>query len=589
MKNRSWIWIAGVLLGMLSPMGISAAPEDSLSTIRKVNLYHSLGQTEAMLRQLEQLDSGGDNPARKRFVAEILQGYGDHYREKGELQPAEAFYQKALQVDSSEWRVFNKLNTLYRHEHAVPMNPAYMVKQFPRLVDNFTPAFLLLNRSVHSLFIAACWVFMVLALVLLLRYFPLAQTDLFRDADWHINKVPLIATVVLLLWPLILGPGWGMIPFLILGFIWVYLDRPEKRGILAGMIVFLLVVLVAGFQQVLDRSYRSEAFSVAHKVFNGESIDQSRLDHLDPELVTIRAFNEYQSGNMETALKLLESTGKEYRAKLKYQLLAGIQHRFANKNEWINNLRQALQLDDKDPVSLNNFTLALLETGNENLLESYAQRYPEIAKLRTRYLQLQEPVLDHHILWRRLFGLGNADVSVAAWLKNWAGALVRFPGVWSLLAFFVYLLLVPHLLSGIGKSTSCSKCGKHIDRKAIHRSYKLCNDCYQLFMIKDVMFLEAKILKEKELSRRRRSQKALALGASLIAPGLNLVVRSRYTLFVLLATPVYYLIAFYWSSRYAFMQKFAAVPLFVALVGVVAVLAYILVNLVALKGEEDGF
>ena len=34
------------------------------------------------------------------------------------------------------------------------------------------------------------------------------------------------------------------------------------------------------------------------------------------------------------------------------------------------------------------------------------------------------------------------------------------------------------------------------------KSHALCDGCYQLFLIKDPIFLEAKILKEKEISRQ---------------------------------------------------------------------------------------
>jgi len=46
--------------------------------------------------------------------------------------------------------------------------------------------------------------------------------------------------------------------------------------------------------------------------------------------------------------------------------------------------------------------------------------------------------------------------------------------------------------------------------------------------------------------------------------------------------------AFFWTTRYAFKETFAAVPLFLQLVGVAAILVYVVINLVAVKGEEDG-
>ena len=162
--------------------------------------------------------------------------------------------------------------------------------------------------------------FLVMSLVLLMRYFPLAQNDLFRDEEWRINWIVLLLSAVLLTWPLVIGPGWGVVPFLIMGFLWVYLERPERRSILIAMIAFLLVVLLAGFQQVLNNSYQSKEFSKTMRVFNGDDLEEKELAGLDNYLMVIRGFNEYEAGNMEKALEILESTGEGFRLKLKYQL-----------------------------------------------------------------------------------------------------------------------------------------------------------------------------------------------------------------------------------------------------------------------------
>ena len=580
--------VGWLFLLMLISMSLPAAVEDSLSCMRKVNLFHTLNQSEKMIAQLQRLDTSGDTLARKHFIANLLEGYGDEYRRRKENTLAEMFYRQVVEVDPQKWKVFNKLNGLYRDDHGIPLHLPATFKQFSRMLRNFTPSFLLLNRILHSLTVAVFWVFMMLALVMLMRYFPLAQTDLFRDDEWRIKWIHLVMTLLLLLWPLAVGIGWWMVPFLILGFLWVYIERPERRSIMLGMAGFLVVILLAGFQQVLDRSYQSKAFSTTMKVFHGQPLEKDELKDLDSQLVVLRAFSQYEAGNMETALDLLESTGEAYRGKLKYQLLAGIQYRFGNITECIANLRLALRVDDKDPVSLNNFTLALLENGNHKLLDSYIQRYPQIRKLKGQYLQLLEPKRNHFLLWRRLFSRGRDSFAVSGFIRSWAHEVLRFPGALALVIFFGYLLLIPKLLGGIGKSISCSKCDKHIDRASIHRSYKLCGECYQLFMIKDVMFLEAKVLKEKELMRKQRFRKAWILLISLFSPGLNLLVRSRHALYFLLATPMFFLMAFFWTARHVFRENLSVIPLFFQLIGALAVLSYVLINLVALKGEEDG-
>ena len=108
-------------------------------------------------------------------------------------------------------------------------------------------------------------------------------------------------------------------------------------------------------------------------------------------------------------------------------------------------------------------------------------------------------------------------------------------------------------------------------------------------MIKDVMFIEAKAIKEKELNRLKRKRKGLIFMGSLVVPGLNLLYSERSTLYLLFSSSVIFFLLLFLTARQAFLSAFGASPLFLSGIGVLAVLGYVLINLFSLRGEEDGF
>jgi hypothetical protein len=141
----------------------------------------------------------------------------------------------------------------------------------------------------------------------------------------------------------------------------------------------------------------------------------------------------------------------------------------------------------------------------------------------------------------------------------------------------------------IGGSTYCSKCSKIIKEASVHKSYKLCDECYQLFLIKDVIFLEAKILKEKELNKKFRKKYTLGLLFSVLIPGLNFTYKERNRLFILLASLFYFLLGFSLIGTFVFTDVFSTAPIILSLIGMLAFLVHFIVNILSIVGDYDGF
>ena len=154
-----------------------------------------------------------------------------------------------------------------------------------------------------------------------------------------------------------------------------------------------------------------------------------------------------------------------------------------------------------------------------------------------------------------------------------------------------YVSLLKRLFPALGQSIFCSKCAKIIKKMSIEQaqSHALCDGCYQLFLIKDPIFLEAKILKEKEIHRQFGIRNSLLLLASLFIPGFILNFKDKGKAFTVLFLVFADVFGFSLFTALNFKGIFGAVPMFLNLIGTAAVLLYLAINVYSLKGHPDGF
>jgi hypothetical protein len=248
----------------------------------------------------------------------------------------------------------------------------------------------------------------------------------------------------------------------------------------------------------------------------------------------------------------------------------------------------ALGLDDSSKIALNNFTMVLLKNNNPDVFRSWAKRYPEIDEYKNKLLSIKEIDLSQVFLWQRLFSLTNQNFNLVNLLKNMLKKFFTLPVVYFIFILMGYVFFIPKLFSQAGISTYCSKCSKIIKESTVHRSYKLCSDCYQLFLIKDVIFLEAKILKEKELAKKSKKKYIIILLFSFLIPGLKLNFSGQNRLFIIFSALFYFLMGYYIVNSVLLKKIFLTSPLLLNFIGFCAMILYFLLNIYVLRGSEDG-
>jgi tetratricopeptide (TPR) repeat protein len=585
MKNK-WLFIF-----LLFCAAVFIFPDENpWGNLKKIHFYDSIKKYDKVLENLERIDCEGIEREEKAKIALDLIKFGDYYFSKGKYEIAEAFYRKVLCLSPEYWYLYNKLETIDRTKGRSFISFKNVFRQLGMILKDFKSSFLLFNGFFNMIFFAGLFVFFLFSIILFIRYFKLAGNDLLIDAYGNFLMKKLIFTILILLWPLLVLSGWMIYPFLITGFLWVYLNENEKKAISYFLILLVILAALYGMNLMLERSARDENFKIIQRVYNGHLFEREDYQKFDNELKVAQAFSYYENKQYGAALEILLSTSEEYKNKLKYDLIGNIYYKSADFNESINYYNESLRLDDKDNITLNNFTLSLLKNGDESVFSSYAQRYPEIDDYKKTVSTLKEvKIFPASFLWKRLLSFSSEHFRLERFLRGLLIEFMKCPIIYYILVFIIYIFGIKRFSPVLGGSTYCTKCSRIIKEASIHKSYKLCDECYQLFMIKDVIFLEAKILKEKELRKKFNKKYAIGLIFSFLIPGLTLNLKERNRLFILLSIIFYLLFGFSIFSAFIFTEIFLTAPMILNLIGMLAVIFYFLINLFSVLGGYDGF
>jgi hypothetical protein len=349
------------------------------------------------------------------------------------------------------------------------------------------------------------------------------------------------------------------------------------------------MTLLNAFNRYLERSLQSPGFQTVQGVYAGELFPESRYGRFDNELKVMQAYAYYNRHKPDTAQDILQATGSGYLSTLKLNLLGNIYLEKGNMAQSIQYYRQSLSIDNHNPVTLRNFAQALTKNNDPDLFGFYQKNYPEIQNYKGHPAVIQAARPPNAILWRRLLNFSWQEFHAWNFVSSLAIEFFKFPILLACLLMLVYTTLLKKMAPHLGQSTFCNKCAKIIRKKSIEQAHPLCEDCYQLFLIKDPIFLEAKIIKEKEISRRIGFQYALHLAASLVVPGYCLNFKDRHVAFTFACLAFVSVFGLYLFNALAFKGFFGTVPMFVHFIGMLAVVFYLAINAFSLRGIDHGF
>ncbi|MBN2399750.1 MAG: hypothetical protein JXI33_05345 [Candidatus Aminicenantes bacterium] len=578
------------LVGLVLFGSFSMAATNPWSNLKKIYICDSSADIPAVMENLAEINVLELSPAEKAELLKKLNELGDRYFQKRNFPLAQAFYQKILQLSPREnWPLFNKLQKIYRLKGNPLWNFKNIGRQLSLVIEDFSASFLLLNNFFNILFFSSLLLFYLTIAVMFLKYFKLVTHDFILGGNTRFETKKLIILLILLLWPLLFLGGWGYYPFLFCGFMWVYFDHDERLNIKRIVAIILFMTLIGSINNYLEKSLQSPGFQTIKNVFAGHLYPETSYSKFDNELKVMQACAYYNQHQLDTALDILHSTRNNFKSILKFNLLGNTYFKKGNFGQSIQFYRQSLSLDDQNKVTLKNFTLALLKNDNPESIEFYLKNYPEIQIYRDKITVLQAVKIPETILWKRLLNFSRKNFNILNFSLNILVEFFKFPILLACLFMFVYISLLKRLLPNLGQSTFCNKCAKIIKKKSVEQSHALCEDCYQLFLIKDPIFLEAKIIKEKEINRKSRFKYYFSMIASLAIPGFCMNFKNKNLVFTSTFLVFFNVFGFYLFSALTFKNFFGTIPMFINFIGMMAIIFYLVINIYSLRGENHGF
>jgi tetratricopeptide (TPR) repeat protein len=579
-----------LLIALTLPASFSWAAANPWGNLKKIYFFSVSGDVFEVKKNLAQLDAQALTAGEKNGLQQKLNELGDRYYQKKDYSLAAAFYQKILSISpQNAWPIYNKLEKINKEKGKLFWNLKNVGRQLWLIGHDFNSSFLLLNTLFNVLFFSSLFLFYVTSAVMFSKYFKLAANDFILGADSRFLLKKLILLLILLLWPMAVLGGWGFYPFLFCGFLWFYFKHDERVKIkrIIGMILFF--TLLNSFNLYLEKSLKSPGFQMVKKIFAGQLFSETTYNHFDNELKVMQAYAYYSQHRPDMALDVLQATGSNYKSTLKFNLLGDIYFEKENFTQSIQFYRQSLNLDDQNKVTLKNFTLALLKNNDPELFKFYSKNYPEIQVYKDKVLALQQAKLPERILWKRLLNFSWQDFHIWNLLSNVIVEFLKFPLLLAILIMAIYISLLKKFSPALGHSTFCNKCATIIKKMSIEKAHTLCDDCYQLFLIKDSIFLEAKILKEKEINRQLKFKYLIAMIFSLFIPGFYLNLKNRSNFFTYSFWIFFNIFAFSLFTALTFKNCFGTVPMFVNMIGILAVILYLAINAYSLRSDDNGF
>jgi len=579
-----------LLIGMVLVSATAPAAVNPWSNLKKIHLYDSGANIAAVKENLAQLDVQALSTAEKIDLLQELNELGDRHFQKKNYSLAEAFYQKILLLSPEDsWPLYNKLEKIRSRQGHRLWNFKYSGRQFGLVIRDFSSTFMIFNIFFNVLSFSSLLLFFLTVIVLFLKYFKLVTHDFILSGNSIFRNKKLVYLLILLLWPLLFLGGWGYYPFLFCGLMWFYFDHDERSNIKRIIVIILITTLTSSISNYLEKSLQSPGFQTIKNIYAGHLYPEPVYSRFDNETKVMQAYAYYSQHQKDTALDILQSTGNNFNSILKLNLLGNIYLEKDNITQSIQFYRQSLSQDNQNQVTLQNFTLALLENDNPDSFDFYSKSYPEIQKYKGKVKVPLTSRLPDEFLWKRLLSFSSNNFNVLNFLSHITVEFLKFPILLACLFMFVYVSLLKKLLPDLGQSTFCNKCSKIIKKKSLEQAHALCEDCYQLFLIKDPIFLEAKIIKEREIHRKSKFKYSMSLIVSLFIPGFFLNFKNKSNVFTVTFLVFSNCFGLYLFSALAFKGFVGSVPMFINFIGMVALILYVAINTYSLSGEDHGF
>lgn len=568
---------------------VNANENSEINRIEKIQYFFYSGKLNKAAELIKEFDLTPYFGKEKDLILRKFKSIGDMLIENGNTDLADIVFKKIQKENPGYWQIGNSLEKSKRTKGRGFYSIGNAFAQFTHLLKNFEAKLLFYEITTGSIFLSGILLFFITSIYLFVRNFKLASTDFFIDDNGDLQKVKVFLAFGLLFWPIIFLSGWASYPFLFAGFFWVYMNSAEKRMILIQIVIIIIGALFFSFHNFISSVATSNDIEIAKNIMSGRLYSKKEYKLFSNDLKVLQAYAFFKNKNYEKSIDMLLSTGEGYQNLLKLNLMGNIYFRSDNIEKSLKYLKTALEIDEKNKTALYNFALVLSKQENAKVFKSYAKRYPPLVKLKKTVGIIKDPFLEQNFLWKRLMNNSGKSENFIKFISEIIKNFFKIPVIYFSFVFLLYIFLIKRIFPELGRSEFCKKCGKIIDKSQSVKANNYCEQCYELFQLKDVVFMEAKIGREEEIKRKSIKRKIVFLIFSILLPGFVLLENKKMIRFSILSYVYLTLFIFSFSSVFYFKKIFGLYPIYLNLLIILVALLYMTINLFSIKGDGNGF
>ncbi len=529
-KNR-FFFIIFLLFFLLIINGNLISSESSEYSEIWFKFYYTAqkGDTSDAIKIIDELSNAKIKKNYKIEVLYLIWNYSLDLIKDGNYKEGIAYLEKLSNKFKKNWKLSDDIAALkIKHYDLI----GGLKNNFKELVNISKNDFILIfSPLIKSILLSLLLSFIIFILYNYIENFKLIFNDVGGNSPYT-----LLFIMFLLLTP-IFYLGIFYIPFGLAGIVIFYFSKKEKNLLLIFYISFFLIFIVYEVSTLLDSIVDNPSYQTIIRLNSGlyqdgelKKAESLYYKNRDEQLGMVIALTYYNDNKLFDAKKILEKMNKNSNTdEIRYLLLGNIYYKVGFFSLARDMYNKALLLNPNDPILNHNLGILLIKI---NQIES-AQKFLKIA--RDKGVEKEDEII-MKIPYPNLnyFKYTNFKIDTKIFYN---------PLLLGILITLAFMIITKLLFRKIGESVKCEFCGKPYKRNNRISKRDYCEECFNLFVIKDPLLVETRKIKYKEIDNKNKKKTSKLLYFSLLIPGLDLL-EKKYVYIYFIFSSLFYMFIF---------------------------------------------
>jgi tetratricopeptide (TPR) repeat protein len=567
-KKRIIVFLLLIIFILIANNNLLSSESDEYSEFWFKFYYTAQqGKTNDAVEIIDELSNSKIQKNHKIEILYLIWNYSLDKIKKGNYKEGMIYLEQLNKNFKNNWMLVDDLSALKSKHYKIWGTVLNNLQELKDIIKN--NFFLIFNSLINAMFFAFIISFTIFILFKYIDNFKLILNDLGRK-----NFSITLFLMFLLITPAFLL-GLFYIPFGLAGIIVFYFSKKEKNLLLIFYILFFLIFSAMEVSIFFDSVTQNSSYQTINKLNSGlykdgelKSAEQLYFRNKDEQLGIVIAMSYYNDNKLFNAKEILEKMNMNSSLdEKKYLLLGNIYYKvgfFALAKDMYN---KALSLNPNNSIINHNLGILLMKI---NQIES-AQKFLKSARTKgiergnEIIVNIPKPKLNY-------FRYTNVKLDFD---------ILYNPLLLAIIVSLFFMLLSKLIFRSIGESIKCEFCGRPTIKNTRVSKRDYCQECFNLFVIKDPLLIETRKIKYKEIDDKNRKRSAKFLLLSLIIPGLDFI-EKRYTYTYFIFSTLFYTFIFMGLFLYNNIKiiKFSNISGIHFIFMIIAFMLYFFMNLI---------